>query len=222
MARVLPATLTASVPKWASASGPLGVYCCRRTGTSDTCSVQTPGEGWGGGSREERSGCRGGHIGTSFPQTLKTPFECIWSIPARCEEGATDVDGVDQSLEYERADTELRRVLSKLEVDARSLAQDLHPLAGSGSSHGELRHWFQLRHRDAQRDHRLRRNDIGKGVATVDEGCGGQVSQSDQDIRTVVLCLTGLEIDLRNLGAGGGHRCKTGQGMSKHFFGHNH
>ena len=91
------------------------------------------------------------------------------------EEGATDVDGVDQPLEYERADMELRGVLSELEVDAWSLAQDFHPLAGSGGSHGELRHWFQLRHRDAQRDHRLRRDDIGKGVATVDEGCGGQV-----------------------------------------------
>ena len=200
MTQVLPATLTASVPKRASASGPLGVYCCHRAGKSATCSVQIPGEGWGGRSWDECSGCQGEHIGTSFPQTVKTPFKCIWSILAR-KEGATDVDRVDQPLEHKWADTELCQVLSELEVNAWCLAQDLHLFASSGGSHGELRHRFQLRRRDAQSKHCLRRDEVGEGVAAVNEGCGGQVSQSDQDIPTVVLSLTGLEIDLRNLGA---------------------
>ena len=58
------------------------------------------------------------------------------------EERTADVDGVYQSLEHERVDAELCRVLSELEVDPRGLAQDLHPFTRGRGSHRELRYRF--------------------------------------------------------------------------------
>ncbi len=101
----------------------------------------------------------------------------------------------------------------RLEVDSGCLTQHFHPLTCSGSSYQELRCRFQLGDGDAQRGHFLRRDDIGEGVAAVDEVRGGQVPQSDRNVGAVILCLDGLEIDLRDLGPFGSHSYNIGQGM---------
>ena len=136
-----------------------------------------------------------------------------------CKEGATDVNRVVQSLEHKWADAEFCQVLPELEVDAGCLAQDLEPFASGGGPDRELWYWLQLRWLDAQCHHCLGRDGVGEVVAAVDEGRSGQAPQSNRDVHAVVSRLTGLEVDLRNLSAGGGHRCKTGQSMNKHFLG---
>ena len=103
-------------------------------------------------------------------------------------------------------------MLSELEINARGLNEDLHPLPGSRCSHRKLWYWFQLSCQDAEGSHGLRGDHIRKGVAAIDKGCCRKVPQLDGDIGAVVLVLTGLEVDLRM--SGGGHCCKMKEDFS--------
>ena len=96
MVRVRPATLKASfltgpqpAVRWAY-TGDVGLELRTHGG------CKFPGEGCGCGSREVRSGCRGGHIGTSpLPTDLQDTLGMDLINTGPREEGSTDVDGVD-------------------------------------------------------------------------------------------------------------------------------
>ena len=99
-------------------------------------------------------------------------------------------------------------MFTKLEINSWGLTKYFHPFPSSSSSHGELRHWLQLVRSDPEGSHSLWGDHVGKGVSTVDEGCGGKAPQPDGDVGTVVLGLAGLEVDLCNLGGNSSHGCK--------------
>ena len=115
---------------------------------------------------------------------------------------------MDQALKHERPDAEPRGKLAELEFDARGLAQYLHLPAGSSSTDGELRHRFKLGDLDAESGHRLRQDDVGKRITTVDESVDPQFPETDGNARTVALVLPRLEIDLGHEGRRWTHGCK--------------
>ena len=115
---------------------------------------------------------------------------------------------MDQALENERPDAEPRGKLTKLEFNARSLAQYLHLPAGGSSTDGELRHRFELGDLDAESGHRLRRDDVGERIPTVDESVDPQFPKTDGNARTVALVPPRLEVDLGHEGRRLAHGCK--------------
>ena len=124
---------------------------------------------------DELDGGRRGHMGTSLPQTLRTPLRVDLIYPGPSQEKATDVDRVNQALQDEGTDVELGRMLSDLKVDKWSLAKDFHPLPGSSRSYRELRYWFQLGGGNTKGSHCLRGNRVCEGVTAIDERGGREV-----------------------------------------------
>ena len=78
------------------------------------------------------------------------------------------------------------------------------------SSYSKLRYRFQLGNGDAQRCHRLGEMTLAKVLPL---SMKAAVVRFPNLIDSVILCLAGLEIDLRDLGPFGSHSCNIRQGM---------
>ena len=135
MDRVRLRNLTGVEPTLADDSGPQGTYCCLGGGAAATWRVQTPGVDCGGGRQEARPAGRGGHIGTSFPRTLSTPFEWIWSIPERARNGPHKLTGWTSPCSTRGRMRNLAGCSPIWRSMRGGLSQNLHCFTGGGSAH---------------------------------------------------------------------------------------